>query len=105
MRTCSYSCVLMSCHVTCARCACAAVVPWVGHAPECEDPRWPEFFTQAPMARYVADLPLALEVLAGDQAPRLRLDEKVSTEHRSPEHVPARQGPGPVWTPRARAEA
>ncbi|XP_026290814.1 fatty-acid amide hydrolase 2-A-like isoform X2 [Frankliniella occidentalis] len=54
-----------------------AVVPWKGHAPECDDPRWPNFFTQAPMARYVSDLPLALKVLAGDKAPQLRLDEKV----------------------------
>ncbi|KAE8744827.1 hypothetical protein FOCC_FOCC008551 [Frankliniella occidentalis] len=55
----------------------SAVVPWKGHAPECDDPRWPNFFTQAPMARYVSDLPLALKVLAGDKAPQLRLDEKV----------------------------
>lgn len=53
------------------------VVPWLGHAPECDDPQWPDFFTQAPMARYVADLPLALKVLAGDRAAELRLDEKV----------------------------
>lgn len=53
------------------------MVPWIGHAPECDDPKWPEFFTQAPMARYVADLPLALKVLAGDRAAELRLDEKV----------------------------
>ncbi|XP_034247256.1 fatty-acid amide hydrolase 2-A-like isoform X2 [Thrips palmi] len=53
------------------------VVPWLGHAPECDDPKWPDFFTQAPMARYVADLPLALKVLAGDKAAELRLDEKV----------------------------
>ena len=41
---------------------------------------WPEYFTQAPMARYVADLPLALGVLAADKAPQLRLDQKVDVE-------------------------
>lgn len=66
------------------------MVPCVDHAPECEDPRWPEYFTQAPMARYVADLALALEVLAGDKAVQLKLDQQVRpsplpmTEHWSP---------------------
>ncbi|KAK3923973.1 Fatty-acid amide hydrolase 2 [Frankliniella fusca] len=54
------------------------VVPWQSHAPDCDDPRWPNFFTQAPLARYVSDLPLALKVLAGDKAALLRLDEKVN---------------------------
>lgn len=53
------------------------VVPSIGHAPECDDPMWQQFFTQAPMGRYVSDLPVALKVLAGDRAAELRLDEKV----------------------------
>uniref|UniRef100_A0A182IVS1 Uncharacterized protein n=1 Tax=Anopheles atroparvus TaxID=41427 RepID=A0A182IVS1_ANOAO len=51
-----------------------------GHFPMSTDEKFARLLTVGPMARYAKDLPTLLHIMAGPNAPRLRLDEIVSTK-------------------------
>jgi len=55
------------------------VIPITGHYPYVdEDPNFLKYLVVGPMARYAEDLRPMVKVLAGENAEKLRLDEKVS---------------------------
>lgn len=57
----------------------ADVISIKDHFPNSVDPRFRNFLTVGPMARYAKDLPTLVHVMAGDRASKLRLDETVYT--------------------------
>lgn len=50
-----------------------------GHFPTSSDPFLAEVLTVGPMCRYARDLPLLLQIMAGANASKLRLNEPLST--------------------------
>lgn len=53
------------------------VISPYGHVPQSDSPKWGDFFTIAPMARYASDLPLLLKCLSDSTGPKLSLDLNV----------------------------
>ncbi|KDR15404.1 fatty-acid amide hydrolase 2 [Zootermopsis nevadensis] len=56
------------------------VVSHSGHNPTSTDKDWSRFFTIGPMSRYAEDLAPMLNVLAKENADKLRLDEKINMD-------------------------
>lgn len=44
------------------------------------DESFPDFLVVGPMCRYAKDLPLLLQIMAGPNAPRLRLNDPLNTK-------------------------
>ncbi|XP_073943358.1 fatty-acid amide hydrolase 2-A-like isoform X1 [Choristoneura fumiferana] len=53
------------------------IIPIDGHIPTLNDENYPKFLTVGPMTRKAEDLPLLLNVMAGKNRHKLRLDEPV----------------------------
>ncbi|XP_028163363.1 fatty-acid amide hydrolase 2-A isoform X3 [Ostrinia furnacalis] len=53
------------------------IIPIDGHIPTLSDPKFPNFLTVGPMARRAEDLPLLMNIMAGDNRHMLNLDEPV----------------------------
>ncbi|XP_012552755.2 fatty-acid amide hydrolase 2-A isoform X2 [Bombyx mori] len=56
------------------------IIPIEGHIPTLSDEQFPKFLTVGPMARKAEDLPLLLNVMAGENRHVLNLDEPVNIE-------------------------
>ncbi|XP_061710619.1 fatty-acid amide hydrolase 2-A-like [Cydia pomonella] len=53
------------------------IIPIEGHIPTLNDENYPKFLTVGPMTRKAEDLPLLLNIMAGDNRSKFRLDEPV----------------------------
>lgn len=51
-----------------------------GHFPNSIDPDFGKYLVTGPMCRYAKDLPTILHIMAGENAPKLRLDEQLYTK-------------------------
>jgi Asp-tRNA(Asn)/Glu-tRNA(Gln) amidotransferase A subunit family amidase len=58
-------------------CMIAGIIPIEGHIPTLGDPKFSQFLTVGPMTRRAEDLPLLMNIMAGPNRHKLRLDEPV----------------------------